>query len=266
MDLNLFYPWFYKGEFTTCLANTILNPTSSNNKKKELQRLTNDLTIIKPNNTQVYINIGSSSNSQQNKLRQLPMFLTEKNILIILIDTFTTLPEIITDLECLKISHNTYSKNNITIKLYNTYLPTFLNSHKVRFIDNNFNNTIRLKQDSSDDEKFVEHFYSCLNTFITNVDKGNGYTIIVNTATFSEINATGNIANLNFEMFPELLNVFGKVLLLVWPFNTFYFFIVGTMDKIHYRCDYDVKQFKNTTKILLGLQYYRESKINNLKD
>jgi len=260
---QLFFPWYFLGEFRINIMNTVYNPCFVQKQKIELFRLSSDLETLDISKYEmIYINIGAANvNNYMGMIRQLPLFVESKQVrtLVILIDKFNSIPSVLKHKEFIKISYNTYSNGIIDIKIYNTFLPTWLKARIQKFTDKEAKKTIIENQENSRDKEFVYQFYENLRTFI---NRSNQPIYFVSTATFMNNEATENSGNINLELFPEVLLLVGmeKFILLVWPYNSTYYYSWGTMKRINYTnlINIDEENLFNTNAIL-GLQYKMKS-------
>lgn len=257
---NLFFPWYYEGEFTTTIINTLICNEIIQNIKEELIRLYNDLQTIETINYEfIYINIGAKTNDLFGDYRQIPSFIGTQNTLIILVDIFDSIPNIISEYDMIEIEHMFYKKDNINIRLYNTYFPTCIDINKKFLKDKKIIKKIILARSRSKDKEFVTSFYLNLKRFIENsIVK----VCIVSTATFFETTVSDN---LNLEMFSEMLELIGinNLILLVWPYNSKFFYAFGTRKKISYIDGISLDGLNNT-KACIG-NFYKLFTIKELK-
>jgi hypothetical protein len=152
-----------------------------------------------------------------------------------------------------------YRKDNIDIRLYNTYFPTCIDINKKFLKDRKIIKKIMLARSCSKDKEFVTLFYLNLKRFIENsIVK----VCIVSTATFFETNVSDN---LNLEMFSEILEIIGinNLILLVWPYNSKFFYAFGTRKKISYIDGVSLDGLTNT-KACIG-NFYKLFTIKELK-
>ena len=110
-------------------------------------------------------------------------------------------------------------------------------------------------QERSRDKEFVSQFYENLRMFI---NRSVASIYFVSTATFLNNEATENKGNINFEMFPEILLLVGteRFILLVWPYNSLFYYSWGTIKRINYTELIDMKEEKlHNTSAILGVIY-----------
>lgn len=265
---QLFYPWYFLGEFRMNITNAVNNPFWMNNEKRELVRLSDDLVNLDVSEYEfTYMNIGADDNSDLlSIIRQLPMFVEcrEVRTLVILVDKFNIIPHVITHKNFIKKSDNIYTNGYIDIRVYNTFFPTWLEARLQNFRDKKIKKCIVKRQESSNDREFVSSFYENLRIFI---ERSMGSIYVVSTATFRNASSTENTGNINFEMFPELLLFVGleRFILLVWPFGSMYYYSWGTMKRIKYieLIDIDEEKLYNTHKIL-GFLYNMKTRKEKL--
>lgn len=264
---NLFYPWFFLGEFKTSIVNTISDTELMIAEKNELLRLFYDLNSIEISNyKKIYINIGSNSLDTFGIYRQFPLCMENNDgkTLVILIDNFKTLPAILECVNATETNYNTFSCEKADFKIYNTFFPTFLNinKYKNKFKDKKLFSKILENQTKSDDQSFVLNFYKILKSFIS---RAPCYVYIVSTATFSENSAIENSGNINLEMFSEILDLINtnKFILFVWPYNSYYFYFYGTRVRIDYTQCTNIPSNVKNTKYSLG-NIYKMLTINEI--
>ena len=256
---DLFYPWYFLGEFRTNIENVINDPICMDEEKRELIRLSHDFESLDTSEYEmIYTNIGAANVTDYlGIVRQMPMFIEYANVrtLVILIDRFNSIPSILRHREFTMVSHNTYSNGVIDIRIYNTFFPTWLDSKLQVFPNIHTKNNIINMQERSRDKEFVSQFYENLRMFI---NRSVASIYFVSTATFLNNEATENKGNINFEMFPEILLLVGteRFILLVWPYNSLFYYSWGTIKRINYTELIDMKEEKlHNTSAILGVIY-----------
>ena len=265
----LFFPWNYQGEMTLELLNMFADKDNYQCKKNELIRLNNDLkTLDISEYNLIYINIGAHSHDLNGVNRQIPPCITSVNrVLVILIDIFPNRPSIIDYFDFTNIEDSFYRSHNIDLRIYNTLFPTWLDANTVNLRYREWNKKVRIKQIKSCDKHFVEIFYNNLRSFI---ERASQMVYIVSTASYNENKYIGQIGNNNLELFPELLDMIGlnNFLLLIWVYDSIYFYVFGTMNKFNYMEDTIPYGLSNTSMRLgefykietIKLKHYTEQK------
>ena len=260
---KLFYPWYFKGEFLTKMINRKYNNTSFMINQllelnKDLLSMTSDIYDV------IYFNIGSADNlhtTYENTIRQFPEFLCNyEKILVILVDNFTQQPEILQLFPFEEISCNKYQYENITVWIYKTFIPTFLNTRST-ILPKEYSRGIIEEQRNSDDKLFVKEFYNNLNMFLS---RSTCVSYIVNCATFISEFACGPGLNMDLILFPEIKQLFSeKIKVLIWPNQSHKFFIYGSRSCIDYINDtYDSDLDKNKNNDITV--YYRLQLVKEL--
>jgi len=255
---NLFYPWYFLGEFRTNIANVINDPMCMDEEKGELIRLSHDFATLDTSEYEmIYSNIGAANITDSlGALRQIPMFFEySSRALVILIDRFNSPPSILRRGDFTMTSRNTYSNGLIDVRIYNTFFPTWLDSKFQIFRDENVKNEIIKIQENSRDREFVSQFYENLRMFIK---RSVASIYFVSTATFLNNQATENKGNINLEMFPEILLLIGteRFVLLVWPYGSLYYYSWGTIKRINYTELIDLREENlHNTHSVLGVIY-----------
>lgn len=261
----LLFPWNYQGEMTLELLNMFADKDNYLSEKKELIRLSNDLETLDTSEYDViYINIGARSHDLNGVYRQIPPWIQRFNrALVILIDLFPTRPRIIDYFDFIEIEESFYTSHNVDLRIYNTMFPTWLDANTVNLRYREWNKKVRIEQIKSHDKDFVEIFYNNLRSFIERTC----LVYIVSTASYNENEFIGQIGNNNLELFPELLDMIGlnNFLLLVWVYDSVYFYVFGTMNKFNYMEDTIPRGLSNTSMRLGELYRIETIKLKRLR-
>jgi hypothetical protein len=273
---NLFYPWFYQGEMMSDIENYISalkkgDDTLKSN-KQELIRLYKDFSNIDLTDKAFLLHIGANCNHYKGgepgklydcKSRLIPDFFNtssiNQNSIIFIVDNFGD----DTDISKLSTSNmpiektddqNKYTVDNngikITIYVYNTYFPTYLDENKYYTKNKETTQFIREKTHRSDDKRFVTEFYNKLSVFLSK----SLFSVILSTASFLSPSATQKYVlneygvidggfkrelgtgNVDLELYPEIINIIKdpKIIFIMWPFESEYFYILKHLAKFKY--------------------------------
>ena len=284
---NLFYPWFYQGEMQTEMYNykdeliaSGIDRLESN--KSELIRLYRDFSELDLTDKAFLLHIGANCNDYKYeeastspekvsslnncKLRLIPPFFIESLInigkpgIIFIVDNFGDNSDIsklsTRDINIIKTdTENKYNINkyyaddvDITIYLYNTYFPTYLDENLYYTVNGEITRFIIERRRESDDKRFVIEFYRKLKFFLLKPI----FSVILSTASFRLNRVTskrvlnaertggkvieGN-GNLDLELYPEINENMEnpKVLFILWPYGTEYFLVLRYLVKFDYK-------------------------------
>ena len=257
---NIQYPWFNKGENRGSFMNSYVGRDGNRENasmKNELFRLYEDLlTLRESTHDCIYFCVGGKEIHFENNnisydvgsaFRQFPNFLREfNNPLVVLVDTYEDTDPFA--FKFLAIDEHIVERNenfvvwryediydpsiksvNITIKIYRTYFPSFVESGTLF--------------DRRQDKQFVTCFYDRFKSLlqgINNKDNIDCKIIFANTATFKYKQGTGEESgNVNMVMFKEVLEFveMKNFLLLIWPYGSSYFYGFGSRTRINYTRD-----------------------------
>ena len=277
---NLFYPWFYQGEMSSQMVNYKADLENGKDilksNKEELIRLYKDFDNIDLTDKVFLLHIGANCNeynyeeasqkilSLNNcKLRLIPPFFIESVIniglsgVIFIVDNFGDN----SDISNLSAEYMTIKKTDtinkyyipdydITIYVYNTYFPTYLDENMYYTVDRDTTEFIIEKRRQSSDKEFIINFYRKLeSTLLKSV-----FSVVLSTASFRDANATSQkvlkntlikgeykinpgSGNLDLELYREINNIIKnkKIIFIIWPFESDYFFILKHLVKFDYR-------------------------------
>jgi hypothetical protein len=269
---NLFYPWFYQGEMMSDIENYISalkrgSDTLAYN-KQELIRLYKDFSNIDLTDKAFLLHIGANCNHYKGgepgklydcKSRLIPDFFNtssiNQNSIIFIVDNFgddSDISKLSTDYIRIEKTHeeNKYIVDNdginITIYVYNTYFPTYLDENKYYTKSKETTQFIREKTHRSDDKRFVTEFYNKLSVFLSK----SLFSVILSTASFRSASATQKYVlneygviehelgtgNVDLELYPELIEIIKdpKIIFITWPFESEYFYILKHLAKFKY--------------------------------
>jgi len=274
---NLFYPWFYQGEMMSDIENYITalkkgDDTLKSN-KQELIRLYKDFSNIDLTDKAFLLHIGANCNNYKDgepgklydcKSRLIPDFFNQSSInqnsIIFIVDNFgddSDISKLSTDYIRIEKTReeNKYIVDNdginITIYVYNTYFPTYLDENKYYTKSKETTQFIREKTHRSDDKRFVTEFYNKLSVFLSK----SLFSVILSTASFRVAEATQKYVlneygvidggfkremgtgNVDLELYPELIEIIKdpKIIFITWPFESEYFYILKHLAKFKYR-------------------------------
>ena len=265
-SFNLFYPWFYQGEMSGEIYNykgDIQNRPDIDGlkyNKNELIRLYRDFNDIDLTGKTFLLHIGANCNNyignaefENCKRRLIPQFFLNSGLpsVIFIVDNFgdnsdisvLSTPELTIEKEGENKYIAAYGENeDITIYVYNTYFPTYLDEKIYYTFDEETTQFIIEKKAESDDKRFVKLFYERLQSFLLKPY----YSVILSTASFANKNVTAkklknNIiegyGNINFELYPEIMEnmVNPKIIFITWVFGTEYFFMLKQGVKFNYK-------------------------------
>ena len=274
---NLFYPWFYQGEMISDIENYINHLKRGHDtlayNKQELIRLYKDFSNIDLTNKAFLLHIGANCNHYKDgepgklydcKSRLIPDFFNQSSInqnsIIFIVDNFgddSDISKLSTHYIRIEKTHeeNKYIVDNdginITIYVYNTYFPTYLDEKMYYTKSKETTQFIREKTYRSDDKRFVTEFYNKLTIFLSK----SLFSVILSTASFRIPEATQKYVlndtdvidggfkrelgtgNVDLELYPELIEIIKdpKIIFIMWPFESEYFYILKHLAKFKYR-------------------------------
>lgn len=271
---NLFYPWFYMGGMIDQITNAVMDMSGYMTPfKNELLRLYRDMSMEIEKNTLVFFNIGAGcspiyySKEELKKcgMRQLPIFIVVAECpkkTIFMVDKFNEeVPAFVKyykdwwDINFEKrgaglwvFAGNEYITGVVEVRIYNTFFPTFLPINKEKLRDKKIEAEITSRQNASKDRAFVVSFYKRMKDLLERVGSAKGMTLVLSTASFDLSETTSTTAklgtgNLDLELYKEIREFIEMphTLFLVWPFESIYFFFVGTLCRFDYtKSDYSV--------------------------
>lgn len=274
---NLFYPWFYQGEMMSDIENYITTLKRGSDtlayNKQELIRLYKDFSNIDSTDKAFLLHIGANCNKYKGgepgklydcKRRLIPDFFShssiKQNSIIFIVDNFgddSDISKLSTDYMPIQKTddQNKYIVDNddinITIYVYNTYFPTYLDEKMYYTKSKETTQFIREKTYRSDDKRFVTEFYNKLSIFLSK----SLFSVILSTASFRVPEATQKYVlnvpgvidegfkrelgtgNIDLELYPEIIEIINdpKIIFITWPFESEYFYILKHLAKFKYR-------------------------------
>jgi hypothetical protein len=286
---NLFYPWFFGGELRGQIENYINGDKGYlDNFKHELIRPYQEFRQPPEENTIYILNIGANCTDDDLPCwhRELPNFifnglLVDAKMKLLLVDNFKEgyIPKTVRrNREYTTQTETGWIVNdmNIEIKLFRTFFPSFYETKKAYSPYSKQYKTIEEQRNISDDQDFINAFYSSLQQFTESLCNVGSIFIVISTASFRHDAVTESIdyqgkngsegaGNRTLELYPELINLIQPstsncLYLFVWPFDSEYVQLFGTNIRIKYHEDpsYDNAQInidmKNGKLVLIPVK------------